>query len=295
METLPMKKYVSHAFFWALIYGLCALIFGMFRGLSLGMMLILPLAVGLPILWLASRGKFRLKIFGQVEKGGSEHKKMTFKAFMALFCLMCLVQILSTVLGLLIDRTGAQGTSIPIDLSSFLLILYAGFLGPIAEELAYRGFLRGNLRGLGKLPAIVVSALAFGLMHGNLKQSLFATLFGILLGYFATEYSLWWTIIVHILNNFVLGTLPGLFTGKAAEIANRAVSGIVFASAVAALFILSQKKAEIKDWIRDEANRAVPGAWKEVLKSFWFWVYVIVYVSIIILLMVVPGWAAALQ
>lgn len=55
---------------------------------------------------------------------------------------------------------------------------------PIAEELLYRGVVYKRLRLLvDVLPAILLSALVFGLMHGNMVQLLYAGILGLLLVY----------------------------------------------------------------------------------------------------------------
>jgi membrane protease YdiL (CAAX protease family) len=54
------------------------------------------------------------------------------------------------------------------DRTSLLLVgVAAATLGPVCEELAFRGFLMPLLvRSLGAWPGIVVSALPFALLHG---------------------------------------------------------------------------------------------------------------------------------
>lgn len=55
---------------------------------------------------------------------------------------------------------------------------------PIAEELLYRGVVFKRLRLLvDVLPAILLSGLIFGLMHGNIVQLLYAGILGVLLAY----------------------------------------------------------------------------------------------------------------
>lgn len=55
---------------------------------------------------------------------------------------------------------------------------------PIAEELLYRGVVFKRLRLLvDVLPAILLSAIVFGLMHGNMVQLLYAGILGVLLAY----------------------------------------------------------------------------------------------------------------
>ncbi len=58
-------------------------------------------------------------------------------------------------------------------------ILASGILIPAAEELIFRGMFFASLRGrLSFLPAAVLSALLFGLYHGNLPQGVYAFLIG---------------------------------------------------------------------------------------------------------------------
>ncbi|MCQ2192432.1 MAG: CPBP family intramembrane metalloprotease [Paludibacteraceae bacterium] len=65
-------------------------------------------------------------------------------------------------------------------------ILFLAVLGPIVEELVFREGIVGSLlrRGVSPLVAIVISALLFGLVHGNPIQIFAATFIGIILGVF---------------------------------------------------------------------------------------------------------------
>ena len=58
-------------------------------------------------------------------------------------------------------------TDLMQDRASIVLIgIFGVTLGPMAEELAFRGFLQPLLvRSLGPLPGIVLAALPFGLLH----------------------------------------------------------------------------------------------------------------------------------
>lgn len=56
---------------------------------------------------------------------------------------------------------------------------------PIIEELLYRGIVYGRIYDLfGKKPAIILSAIIFGLVHMNLVQFVYAAVFGLLLAWF---------------------------------------------------------------------------------------------------------------
>lgn len=84
------------------------------------------------------------------------------------------------------------------------MFLYSAFFAPISEELLFRGYVLRSLRPYGKRFAILGSALLFGLFHGNLLQGPYAFLVGLILGYLACEYSIVWSVGLHIFNNLVL-------------------------------------------------------------------------------------------
>ncbi len=74
----------------------------------------------------------------------------------------------------------------------------------VAEELTLRGYVMGNLRKYGDKFAILVSAIVFALMHGNLVQAPFALIAGFGIGYFTVKTGTVWTgIAIHAANNFI--------------------------------------------------------------------------------------------
>ncbi len=82
-------------------------------------------------------------------------------------------------------------------------ILMVAVLGPVAEELLFRGAIQGEL--VKKYPpvlAILLSAMLFGIIHFNPAQVIFAFLYGLLLGWlYYQSGSLLLCILLHILNN----------------------------------------------------------------------------------------------
>lgn len=74
----------------------------------------------------------------------------------------------------------------------------------LMEEFAMRGITLGLFRRWGDGFAIIVSAVLFGLMHGNFTQIPFAFLVGLVLGYIRIKTgSLWIACAVHAINNFI--------------------------------------------------------------------------------------------
>lgn len=95
-----------------------------------------------------------------------------------------------------------------------------GVLVPIAEEMVFRGAILRTLLTLcghrWRWGAIVLSALLFGLAHGNMAQLLNATLLGCLLGWlYYRSGSIAPGIVFHMVNNSVAVLLVRLIPGSA--------------------------------------------------------------------------------
>lgn len=98
--------------------------------------------------------------------------------------------------------------------------LAIGMLAPIAEEMVFRGaILRVLLKAFDKrmhwLP-IAMSAILFGLVHGNMAQAMNAFLLGLLLGwlYYRTD-SIVPGVVFHWINNTVVYVMFVLMPGTA--------------------------------------------------------------------------------
>lgn len=89
-----------------------------------------------------------------------------------------------------------------------LLAVYICLVGPVLEELVYRGVVLPRLRPAGAWTAVVLSAVCFGLMHHDLYQGLAAFWGGLVYGWAALYYGLRLSVVLHILNNSVAVALP---------------------------------------------------------------------------------------
>lgn len=143
-------------------------------------------------------------------------RKMTPARFIPIFVVFMSAQFLSDrYYEILVWGTEAIGLQGMEDFGSLLqgteltvsMVLYVGIVAPIAEEIIYRGFVLKSLTRFGKWFAIVVSSILFGLVHGNIIQTPFAFLVGLVLGYVAIEYSIWWSIVLHMINNLFFAEL----------------------------------------------------------------------------------------
>lgn len=161
---------------------------------------------------------------------------------------------------------------------TFSMFLYASILAPIGEELLFRGFVLRTLRPYGKRFAILGSAFLFGLFHGNLLQTPYAFLMGLVLGYVTVEYSLGWAIGLHMFNNFVLADLLTRLLAPLPEMASGMIQLILLGGCmVISGVILFMKRQELSDYIRSE--------WmdRRVLKCFFTSAGVIVLTVVMLL------------
>ncbi|HUT51173.1 MAG TPA: CPBP family intramembrane glutamic endopeptidase [Alphaproteobacteria bacterium] len=85
------------------------------------------------------------------------------------------------------------------------MILIGGILAPLAEEIIFRGLLYGWLRRFWRiLPATLLSAAIFGLIHGVIPVIFAAFVVGLALAYvYERTGSLWTPAIVHATQNCV--------------------------------------------------------------------------------------------
>lgn len=109
--------------------------------------------------------------------------------------------------------------------------------GPIMEEVLFRGAIMGHLLTIYKDPrkAIVISALVFGVIHGNPVQILFAFLIGLLFGvlYYRTK-SLIPVIFAHVLNNSLSTCLTLLYPDADTffDLMGKGVGAVVLVAAI---------------------------------------------------------------
>lgn len=86
-----------------------------------------------------------------------------------------------------------------------LTMLIAATIGPVAEEVIFRGMIqKGLMRNYTSIFAIVFSSVIFGVIHMIPIQVVSAMIMGLVLAwiYYKTK-SLWIPIIVHVINNSI--------------------------------------------------------------------------------------------
>ena len=209
-------------------------------------------------------------------------KKIRPLVFLGLLSVFMMVQLLSSIASVGMEElfhlfgysmaesaAAATGTS-----STLSMFLYVGIAGPVAEELIYRGFVMRRLEKYGSFFAILFSSLLFGIMHGNLAQIFFAAAAGLIFGYLAMEYSIVWSILLHILNNLVFSDLLSRFTEGLPEAAANLISyGIMGIFTVIACVFLYKKKDSIRAWLKANPLPKKYCLW--ALTGFWFLLFTV--------------------
>ncbi len=162
-----------------------------------------------------------------------------------------------SLLELILNQFGLSAISIleqvTGDSDTFSMFLYSALLAPIGEEVLFRGYVLRSLRPYGKRFAILGSAILFGMFHGNLLQTPYAMLMGLVLGYVTVEHSLVWAVGLHMFNNLVLADLFTRVTASLPDVVYAALNLLVFGGfALISVILLVTYRKEICQYRRSE-------------------------------------------
>lgn len=149
---------------------------------------------------------------------------------------MTWMDLLSRLTGHTFTMPSYEGES----LAATLVIM--GVLGPVMEELFFRGLVLRRLLPYGRVFSVVVSSALFGLFHGNFFQMFFAFGVGLAFAYITIRTgSMIYSVLLHIFFNsysailsFMLKNHPAMTTLGSVVILAAAVAGVI-------LFFLNRK------------------------------------------------------
>ena len=111
------------------------------------------------------------------------------------------------------------------ELLSFPMMIYLFFIGPIAEEIIFRGVILCVIKNTyGILGASVVQALLFGIYHMNFYQACYAIILGLILAYVMQKtgnlvYSMFLHVMFNIWGNYEEIILKKIYNEALNEIA----------------------------------------------------------------------------
>lgn len=236
---------------------------------------ILSVVVGLIFIYIYRKNKLFTEDLTET------NKKMDLKTFITMFVILMAPQFIAVILQVLLESgLNSIGFSIMGQIEeatsgsqTFSMFLYVAFVGPIIEEVVFRGAVLGSLKKYGKGFAIIISAVLFGIMHANLIQSIFAIIIGLVLGYVRTEYSIKWAILLHIINNLISEVMSYMSYGGNDFLETLISGGLSAFIFVLSLLILNSKKEELKNYIK--INKPVKKSCSYALTRFWILAFIL--------------------
>ncbi|MBS7257002.1 MULTISPECIES: type II CAAX endopeptidase family protein [Methanobrevibacter] len=153
-----------------------------------------------------------------------------FKTFLKYLCitftLMWIGNITGTIITNLLSFTIQNDIANPIQnlinsTDLWLNLILISLIGPIFEEIIFRKILIDRTIKYGPLASILVSAIIFGLIHGNLNQFCYTVLVG---GFFAYVYiktgQIKYSIGLHIILNMLGSVLSMIVNNSAVNLSN---------------------------------------------------------------------------
>jgi membrane protease YdiL (CAAX protease family) len=170
-------------------------------------------------------------------------------------CGQLIFQVMATIQELILNLFGLSAVaaleSATLQIDTFSLFLYAGILGPIAEEVLFRGLIMRSLEPYGKKFAILASAFLFGIFHCNIVQSPYAFAVGLVLGYVAMEHSLLWAMVLHMINNLLLAdSMPRLMQNLPLLAQEIIFAVVIWGCAIAAIVLLIVRRKEVSAYLK---------------------------------------------
>ncbi len=144
-------------------------------------------------------------------------RTLGFSALCGLIALCFAMTFVGNIIGSIVNTVISLITRKPIlnELQELTLatplwanLLFCGILAPILEEIFFRKLVIDRLRRFGDLPAILISGITFGLIHGNFSQFFYAAGIGLVFGYiYLSTGRLRYSIALHMVVNMIGGVI----------------------------------------------------------------------------------------
>ncbi len=137
----------------------------------------------------------KLKVFEIIEYGCIAYTL----AYVFNLLTLLLTTVIELIKGNLVPNIGEE---LVVETTPLGLFICGVIVSPIIEELLFRKILLDKIKMYGDKVAILVSAVAFGLYHGNLSQVFYATALGAIFAYVTLKTNrIQYAIILHIFIN----------------------------------------------------------------------------------------------
>lgn len=154
-----------------------------------------------------------LLLFKNIKGEKLEKNKISFGRMVVIFFICEAFVYIGNIIGSIVSSVlagimGTESSNVILALTStsplWVSVLVIVIAAPIVEEFVFRKILIDRLSKYGDKVAIVVSACAFGIYHGNITQLVYAILLGLVLGYvYEKSGRIHYSIILHMVINFL--------------------------------------------------------------------------------------------
>lgn len=178
------------------------------------------------------------------ERKGFKWRRIPFKAYLGTVLLMLPAVFLVNVLTEKLLLDDLNETLFASLMGNFWGIIAIVITGPFMEEIVFRMGIQRHLmrRHLFPWQAILMSALIFGVIHGNPAQMPGAMLLGLVLGWlYWRSGCIWLSVLAHVFNNLI-GVLtfwmPGLRDKSISDLIYGGTWGVVVAVVLAFLWLV---------------------------------------------------------
>lgn len=169
-------------------------------------------------------------------------------------------------------------------LDQILCLSYICVLGPVCEEILFRGIILKSLKRFGKMTAIIASSVLFAMFHMNPVQFFVPILVGLVLGFMTVQSkSIFPAIVAHIANN-TLRTLPTMVGGNyllLQGILNMIAVACTLASMIGLLFFILRYGRKFTDLLHHEdiSLASVGKKLWNITHAGWSVVYLLTYLA----------------
>ncbi|MBQ3537545.1 MAG: CPBP family intramembrane metalloprotease [Clostridia bacterium] len=176
---------------------------------------------------------------------------------------------------------------------SIVLVIGMSCMPALFEELVFRGIIMQSLRKYGDWFAIFASALVFALIHGNIAQTPFAFIAGIALGYISVvSGSLWPSVILHFLNNFLATInsflMPALSDEAFYAYSSLSLYGIVFVGFAAFIALFVKNRSLLRLRKGEKGNVGFIRKHAVTYLSPTFFIGLAIYTAVVIVDLILP-------
>ncbi|MDR3071865.1 MAG: CPBP family intramembrane metalloprotease [Clostridiales Family XIII bacterium] len=225
--------------------------------------------VGMAFLYICFRKNFPFKEI--MEETRSISRGTFFAAFVFIIGMQPVFQLLGQGIEALFALGGKRIVFEPFDPTNgglLYTVINMVIVGPIVEEVLFRGIVLRALSRHGRNFAVVSGAALFGLYHTNFIQFGHSFVIGLLLGYITFRYSIKWAIVLHCLHNLFMVIIALL---NVPWFINYGVLGIFTLSAIG---IFIAKRRVVKQWTERQKSKV------NAYKFFFRVPYILTYIAI---------------